>query len=160
MSAAAAAEAAPAKGGKKKLVMIIGAVVLLAAGGGGGWFYSQKKAASEPAAEAKPAPKKPSIFMPMDLFTVNLRNDEVDQFLQVGMNLQLESTDCQKAIQDALPVIRGKILLLLSSKKADELLKREGKLQLAKEVQEEIQGVVGPVGKDLAAVHFSAFVIQ
>ena len=116
MSAAAAAEAPVPKGGKKKLILIVAAVVLLGAGGGGGWYWSQSKAKAEGAAEAKPAPKKPSIFMQLELFTVNLRNDDIDQFLQVGMNLQLESADCQKAITESMPVIRSRILLLLWSR--------------------------------------------
>ncbi len=160
MSAAAAATDAPApKGGKKKLIIIIAAAVVLAGGGGAAWYFTQGKK-PEGAAEAKPAPKKPSIFLPLDLFTVNLRNDDIDQFLQIGMNLQLESADAQKAITESMPVIRSRILLLLSTQKSDHLLKREGKVELAAQVQEEIRQVVGPVGKDVTAVHFSAFVIQ
>lgn len=159
--AAAATDAPAAKGGKKKLVLIIVATVLLAAGGGGGWYWSQSKKAAEASAEAKPAPKKPSIFMPMDLYTVNLRNEDIDQFLQIGMNLQLESPEAQKAITESMPVIRSRILLLLSSQKSDNLMKREGKLELASQVLDEIRQVIGPtVGKDVVAVHFSAFVIQ
>lgn len=159
-TAAAAPDAPAPKSGKKKLILIIAAVVLLAGGGGAGWYFTQGKKA-EGAAEAKPAPKKPSIFMPMDLYTVNLRNEDIDQFLQIGMNLQLESADAQKAITDSMPVIRSRILLLLSSQKSDHLMKREGKLELASQVLEEIRQVIGPTaGKDVTAVHFSAFVIQ
>ncbi len=205
-TAAPDAGAAPAaKGGKKKLMIIIGAVVLLLAVlGGGAAFYFKSKAAAAAAAEEeggggaaahkdkKPKaaardPKHPPTFVPLDPFTVNLADRDAERYAQIGVSLELEDPKQADAIKAYMPVIRNNILMVLSHKSSAELLERDGKTKLAREIQRETARALGIEVEDeddededkpedtkkkkkkkkkvevdlpVTAVHFSNFIIQ
>ena len=167
-AAAEAADAAPKKG-KKKLIIIIAAVAVLLAGGGGAFFMMKKKAAEEAAAEGedgehaaqvekKDTKKKDKkkddkhalpTFVPLDPFTVNLADREIDRFAQIGVTLQVEDPKDGDQIKAYLPAIRNNILLLLSRKTAADLAGAEGKELLAEEI---LRVAVLPMGIELPPV--------
>jgi len=151
----------PVKKGKGKLFAIIGIVVALLLGGGGTWFFMGKKAAPEHADEHK-APAKKSTFTPMETFTVNLRGNDQERFLQTTVTLETSDKQAEDAIKAQMPAIRNRVLLLLSSKDANELLTREGKEKLAAEIATEVRkNLDGPAPtRGLEQVLFSHFVIQ
>lgn len=188
MSAAPAAEAteAPvAKGGsKKKLLIIIGAVLLLVLIGGGvaGYMVMQQRKAAAAAAEAgddvhEAKPKKkddkkhPPVFLPLEIFTVNLADREAERYAQVGITLELADSQVSDKLKAYMPAIRNDILMLLAHKKAEELQERDGKVALAQEVKraaskplvdDDAHGKKNGEDDDepVRAVHFSAFIIQ
>ena len=173
MSAAPAPAAAPAggeapKGGKKKLIIIGAAVAVLLAGGGGGAFYMMKKKAADEAAaaeaeggeesdaHAKPAKKGPPAhekkkdehagppaFVPLDPFTVNLTDRDVDRFAQIGINLQVDDPKVAEEMKGYMPAIRNAILLILSHKSSEQLLSLEGKEKLAEEIKRDAARAMG-----------------
>ncbi|WIT10291.1 flagellar basal body-associated FliL family protein [Paucibacter sediminis] len=158
-TAPAAADAAPKGGGKKKLVIIIAAVLLVVVLGGGAALLLMKKkqhasdeegADAEPAAEttshAKPKPGTPPTYVPLDPFTVNLADKEVDRFAQIGISLEVPDPKTADTIKAYLPAIRSNILMVLAHKTSAELLTREGKEQLAKDIMRES---VRPMGIEL-----------
>lgn len=154
--ATAAAEAAPAGGGKKKLIIIVAAVLLLVLLAGGGLLVMNKKkksAEDEEGADAAPAvetshvkPGTPPAYIPLDPFTVNLADKEVDRFAQIGVTLEVADPHMAETIKAYMPAIRNNVLLVLSHKTSAELLTREGKEQLAKEILRES---VRPMGIEL-----------
>ncbi|MDT8999354.1 flagellar basal body-associated FliL family protein [Paucibacter sp. APW11] len=160
MSAAAApADAAPKGGGKKKLIIIIAAVLLLVLGGGGAAVLMMKKkkaAEDEEGADAAPAeqhapaahakPGTPPTFVPLDPFTVNLADKEVDRYAQIGVTLEVADPHMADTIKAYMPAIRSNVLMVLSHKTSEELLTREGKDKLAKEILRES---VRPMGIEL-----------
>jgi len=159
MATAPAAEAAaPAKGGgKKKLIIIIGAVLALVLVGGGAALMLLKKKPVEEGedGEAVEAPVKakahaksdhPPTFVPLDPFTVNLADKDVDRFAQIGITLQVEDPKFADQLKAYMPAIRSNILMVLSHKTAVELLTREGKDKLAKDITRE---AVRPMGIEL-----------
>jgi flagellar FliL protein len=162
MSAAAAAGSAPAasppaKGGKKKLIIIIAALlVVLLAGGAGAVVYLKKKAADAAAAAeeedggehkaAKADPAHPPTFLPLDPFVVNLADKDSDRFAQIGITLEVADPAFADKLRAYMPAIRNSILLILAHKTSAELLGREGKEQLAAEIQRE---TVRPMGIEL-----------
>lgn len=162
-TAAPAADAAPPKAGsKKKLIIIIAAVlVLVLAGGGAALLLLKKKAPAEgeegegedmpaahaPAAQA-PKPGTPPVFVPLEPFTVNLADKDVDRFAQVGVTLEVVDAKFGEQVKAFMPAIRSNILMVLSHKTSAELLSREGKVQLAKEINRES---VRPMGIELEA---------
>jgi flagellar protein FliL len=192
MSTAPAAEAAeapaPKVGSKKKLLIIIGAVLLLVLIGGGvaGYMvWQQRKAAAAAAAEAgedvqeakpkkKDDKKSPPVFLPLDIFTVNLADREAERYAQVGITLELADSHVSDKLKAYMPAIRNDILMLLAHKKAEELQEREGKLVLAREVKRAASKPLATDDEDdkhgkkdgedddepVRAVHFSAFIIQ
>jgi len=166
---AAPAEGEAPKGGKKKLIIIGAAVAVLLAGGGGGYFYMAKKKAAEEAAaaeaegggeeadaHAKPAKKAPPAhdkkkdehagppaFVPLEPFTVNLTDRDVDRFAQIGINLQVEDAHTAEEMKGYMPAIRNAILLILSHKSSEQLLSLEGKEKLAEEIRREAARAMG-----------------
>ena len=177
------AEAPPKK--SKKMLIIILAVVLLVVLGGGAAFMLLKKGDhaedDEETAEetAKPAKKKdkkkekdaPPVFISLDAFTVNLVPETGDQYLQVALSLEVEDATAEPDIKAKMPKIRNNLTLLLSSKKASELLPKEGKEQLAEALKDEINSVIDPPVKNkkgvvvapegqVKAVLFTSFIIQ
>jgi len=159
-TAPAAEEAAPKGGGsKKKLIIILAAVLVLVLGGGGAAMLLLKKKPAEegedgeaveaPAkAKAKPHAKSdhPPTFVPLDPFTVNLADKDVDRFAQIGITLQVEDPKFADQIKAFMPAIRSNVLMVLSHKTATELLTREGKDKLAKDIMRE---AVRPMGIEL-----------
>jgi flagellar FliL protein len=154
------AEATPPGSKKKKklLVLVVMLVILLAGGGAAAWFFFAGGNA-DPAA-AKEAPPKPPVYLPLETFTVNLHDGE--QYLQVDLTLEATEQAELDTIKLHMPRIRSRLLTLLAHKTADELLRPEGKDQLAKEILAEINKPLDPKGKpqNVADVLFTSFVIQ
>lgn len=159
MATPAGAEAAAAGGGgKKKLIIIIAAVLLLVIIGGGAALMLMKKkqhaededGAEAPAAaetsHAKPKPGTPPTFVPLDPFTVNLADKEVDRFAQIGVTLEVGDPKTADQLKAYMPAIRSNVLMVLSHKTSAELLTREGKEKLAREILRES---VRPMGIEL-----------
>lgn len=140
---AASAEAAPKAGGKKGLIKLI-VIVLVVGGaiGGGAWWYLGHKNA-EGAAEAKQAPAKPPVFYPLETFTVNLVLIETPQFLQTGITLQVSDNAVIEELKTLTPVVRDRILMLMSSRKSTDLLTIEGKRQLGSDIVDAMNEVLG-----------------
>ena len=193
--------AAEPKKSKKKLFLILGVVAVLVLGlaGGGAFFYMKKKAAAEAEALAEAeadgtaAPKlakrdrkAKSAFVALDTFTVNLADRDADRYAQVQLSLELNDEGATQLVKNFMPVIRNNILLVLSHKKAAELLEKDGKIKLSEEIKVEVARALGmeppetdsqsaatmgtaAKGKPKAAtedfspvvgVHFSNFIIQ
>jgi flagellar basal body-associated protein FliL len=147
---------------KKKLI-VIGAAVLalvLALGTGAVFFLKQRAAhaaaaaddetaspeASTPAAAA--AAKGAPFYLPLDPFIVNLADKEADRYLQIGITFELENSMSGDTMKGYMPAIRNAILMILANKTSKDLLSREGKEQLALEIQRE---AVKPMGIEVAA---------
>lgn len=140
--------APPAKKGRKGLIIGLLAFLLIAGGAGGGaWMYLGKKADvadDEMAEEAAVAPKRvePS-FVPLDQFTVNLADEPGDRFIQVSMTLEIGNKEAAERVKTILPPVRNSILMLLSSKKATDVLSVSGKERLAAQVAELVGAHLG-----------------
>ncbi|MFG6461827.1 flagellar basal body-associated FliL family protein [Roseateles sp. DXS20W] len=158
-TAPAAEEAAPKGGGSKKLIIILAAVLVLVLGGGGAAFMLLKKKPAEdgedgehaaeehaPKAKAKPKSDHPPTFVPLDPFTVNLADKDVDRFAQIGITLEVEDPKFAEQIKAYMPAIRSNVLMVLAHKTAVELLTREGKEKLARDIMRES---VRPMGIEL-----------
>lgn len=113
----------------------------------------------------------PPVFINLEPFTVNLIPETGDQYLQVVLALELEDAHSEADLKIRMPKVRNNITLLLSGKKASELLPKEGKEKLAESLKEEINSVIEPSskGKKGEAVHaegpvksvlFTSFIIQ
>lgn len=161
-------------GGSKKglITIILAAVVVLAAGGGGAWWYFTQSAAEhaeEPAEEGAKAPKKKKkkeseapVFMSLESMVVNLMPHEAEQYLQVGIDLKVAEPKVTEEIKLHMPEVRSGLLVLLSSKRGEELASTEGKQKLAQEVQDHVNKVLGVESAEegVTGVFFTSFVIQ
>jgi len=146
---------------KKKLI-VIGAAVLalvLALGAGTIVVLKQRAAhasaaadedatspeASTPAAAA--AVKGAPFYLPLDPFIVNLADREADRYAQIGITFEVENSMTGDRIKAYMPAIRNAVLMILANKTSKDLLNREGKEQLALEIQRE---AARPMGIEIA----------
>ena len=177
----------PKKKGKLGLIIVIVllVVLILIAVGVGALLLlkgGKDKDAEEHAQQAAPAAAqlqtagtvdltKPPTFIPLDAFTVNLRRDEGDHYLQVVAVLRLADATMDPTLKAFMPEIRHRINLLLSSKLPSEVATVEGREALSLAITESINEALGfkPVrdaaGKPVPngpvqAVLFTSFIIQ
>jgi flagellar FliL protein len=137
MSDAASSKNAPApkKGGRTLLIAAIAGAVLLAGGGAGAYFVMKGEPDAEAAAARAEARRKAArVFVTLEPFVVNLADRESERYAQVGVVLEVEGKEVEKTLSAKMPAVRNEILLLISSKLADELTTRDGKQTLASEI--------------------------
>ena len=167
---------APKKKSKKLLIIIAAALVLLLAIGGGGAFLLMKKSPTgdeedpDAAEHATKVEKKKEgketapVYVPMDAFTVNLVPEEGEQFLQLIITVEVEDLHTGDKLKTYTPKLRNNIMLLLSGKKASELITKEGKETLAKEIRSLMNEVLNGGDKKaegpVIEVLFTSFIIQ
>ncbi len=162
---APAAEAEAPKKGSKKLILILAVVLVLVLGGGAAAFVLlAPKPGAEAVVEAPPEPKGPPTFVVMDQFVVNLAEPDTTRYLQIGITYEISDAKVADEIKNYTPVIRSRILLVLSNKNVSSLTSIEGKQQLMDELVDLARVTVRGDPKDptrgIRDVHFSSFVIQ
>ncbi|MEO8316599.1 MAG: flagellar basal body-associated protein FliL [Pseudomonadota bacterium] len=150
-------ETVPARKSSKKLIIIAGALVVLLGGGAGAWFFMH--GAEDPKGKTV-EPAKPPVYLPLETFTVNLQGSE--QYLQTDITLQVADSAQVEAIKAYMPRVRSRLLTLLSSKQADELVTPADKKKLAQEILAQAKLPFAPNGKpqQVDDVLFTTFVIQ
>jgi flagellar FliL protein len=131
--------------GKSKKLLLVGvAVLILALVGGGAVVYinKQRAAAAEAAEEgedvpvksARADPKLPPVYLPLDNMVVNLADPGGERVAQIGITLEVTDAHAADTVKAYLPTIRSGVLMLVSQRTAEELLKQEGKEKLAKDI--------------------------
>jgi flagellar FliL protein len=187
------AEEAPKKS-KKLLIIIVAAVVLLGLIGGGAFFMFKKKPAAEgengaaPTAEETASkdsaehawpkfdPSKPPVFVPLEPFTVNLQDENGEQYLQVVASVRVIDDKVGEEVKKFMPQIRHEILTLLAGKKASDIMAPDDREALADEIKDTINEIMGWTAPDtskkkktaagreqvgpVVAVFFTQFIIQ
>jgi len=147
------------KKSKKGLIIIVaGALLVAALAGGGAYFFAARGHSSRPAVVE---PEKP-IFMALEPFTVNLKTEERDRYLHIGITLKLADPGTQAQMTQYLPELRSRILLLLSSHTPESLVSVESKNMLAAEILRTANLSFAPSQpqQKVTDVVFTAFVIQ
>jgi flagellar FliL protein len=162
------AEKKASGGGGNKLMLIVIVLLVLVLGAVGGlaayMFTNMNKPPAGAAEQVKEAPKKkkegPPIFEKLDTFVVNLAGND-GSLLQVDMQAELSSEESKKKFTDYSPKIRSALILLLSSKTAEELSSPDGKVRLKAQVKQIVNESMGG-GEEPAVdnVLFTSFIIQ
>ncbi len=150
-------------GNKSKLTLFILIGLLLAGAGIGGTWYFMKKQYEEAGSGVTVEKKKPTTFIKIEPFTVNLQPEErKSHYLQVELSLKANETEVVTAIENSKPEIRNQILLLLSSKKPSEINTLEGKQKLSQDIIQAIQSKMESesLQNDILDVLFTSFIIQ
>ncbi|MGL6070826.1 flagellar basal body-associated FliL family protein [Craterilacuibacter sp.] len=152
-------------GSKLMLIVIVLLIILIVAVGGlGAYLYLSKDAASgngtQTSQPAKKKPEGPPIFEKMDTFVVNLAGN-TGALLQVEMQAQLIDAEAKKTLLEYMPKIRSGLILLLSSKSADELASADGKVRLKAQVKKIMNESIDLPGQEpVDSVVFTSFIIQ
>jgi flagellar FliL protein len=142
----AEAPAAAAPKSRKKLIIIVAAAVLVLGGGAAAWMMMGKHKEGEPAAAEKKVAKAegPPLFLPLESFVVNLQPPTSNQFLQVDITLRLADAHAVDEVKTLMPEVRDRILRLLATRTAPELVATGGREKLAEAVRLEVTRVVDP----------------
>ena len=138
----AAGAVAPVK--SKKMLIIVGALVLvlILTAVGAYIFISKRNAASaedsdEPSkvhTASNDKPKTPPVYLPLDPMVVNLADLGGEKVAQVGITLEVVDAKASDTVKAYLPTIRSGVLLLISQRTSEELLKPEGKKKLSLDI--------------------------
>ena len=102
------------------------------------------------------------IFVALEPFTVNLRSDERERFLHIGITLKVADAGSQSTIAQYLPEARSRVLLMLADRTPDSLITADDKKQLSVEILKTLRK---PLSADkltqrITDVLFTSFVVQ
>ncbi|MCL2895319.1 flagellar basal body-associated protein FliL [Brenneria tiliae] len=151
--------------GRKRSVWLTVVLIIIFAGataaGVSWWFLHQQKSAT--AVQEAPPPPEP-VFMPLDTFTVNLVNpdNDPDRVLYVGFTLRLPDEATRSHLNNYLPEVRSRLLLLLSRQNAIELAQEQGKQKLVEDIKQVLSTPLVPGQPNLIVtdVLFTAFILR
>lgn len=156
------------------LVILIGAVVaILLMSGDDEQAHSQAPQAQE----RKAAPKKSrsssstssdyedsrrlsdiGILYPLDTFTVNLKSDAGRRYLKVSMSLELEGEELSLELDAKSPVIRDRVIRILTSKTLEDISSKQGKQKISLQIMDTLRAMLSD--GDIKGIYFTEFVIQ
>lgn len=160
--------------GKKKLIILIvigvlvisasvgGTLFLLGFFGGGEDEEAQEENAEEQVEEVIEKPK-PAMYFPIKPpFIVNFQARGRQRFLQAEVTVMTRDMDIFNAMQTHAPLIKNRIVMLMSGEVYQELQTDEGKELLRQKVQQALQEIMQQeVGKEgVEEVLFTGFVMQ
>lgn len=179
MSEASANQHTTGKSRRKKWILSLAAVLALSGGAAAAthWYLlGIANGSSVGDARFRAAATRPS-FVALEQFTVNLADKGGERFAQVALTLEVSDEETGAAIKARMPSVRNTILLLLSSKRTEELLTVDGKRELASQIMHDtgaqlgwpapvasasgtVEVGAGNVANPVRAVHFSHFIVQ
>ena len=146
--------------------MAIAILLVLTLGLAGGFFMMWSKLSSintqanavtntdnDPNQASAPGP-----LFPLETFIVNLADEERNRYLRVTMDLELVGpTDAEK-LNERLSQIRDRILMILPSKRFDEIASMDGKTALRDEIIGKLNSLFPQ--KVVTNIFFTEFVVQ
>lgn len=95
-------------------------------------------------------------------FIINLGDADSTHFLQIEMEALVKNDSVGETVKEHMPRLRNAVLMLLSQQKIADVLTREGKEALQKQVLEDLQKILTEqTGKPcIEAIYFTSFVVQ
>jgi flagellar basal body-associated protein FliL len=87
---------------------------------------------------------KPPVFITLDEFLVNLPGSGGEHYLQTKLVLRTADASTEKRITEFLPLVRDRVLSVLSARTVSELASVEGKAAMAKDIALVINAIIEP----------------
>ncbi|SDL73260.1 flagellar FliL protein [Franzmannia pantelleriensis] len=126
--------------GSRKPWWIIGLLIILFSMGSSAAMYymmdNRDGSETDNVQAAVEDPRAPApIFVDINPFTVNLQSRHYDQrLLYIGLSLRVGNETTRELIEEHMPQVRSRLLMLLTSQQAEALTSPEGKQQLSAEI--------------------------
>jgi len=95
---------------------------------------------------------------PLDTFTVNLKSDAGRRYLKATMSLELSGEELSMELDAKSPVLRDRIIRILSSKTLEEISSKKGKKKVSEQIMNTLNSMISD-GK-VQGIYFTEFVIQ
>jgi flagellar protein FliL len=102
--------------------------------------------------------REPGFIHSIGSFIVNLKNGGGARYARVNMDLELENEQAKAEIEKRMSQMRDMILMIISSKGAEDIQTVEGKQALRKEVLDSLNGIMRE--SKIQGLFFTEFVIQ
>ena len=97
-------------------------------------------------------------IFPLQTFIVNLADAGGNRYLRVTMELELTRGTSAAEIKNRLPQMRDNILMVLPSKRYEEIRTLEGKTSLRNEIIASLNGLFDQ--QSISNIYFTEFVVQ
>ena len=98
------------------------------------------------------------ILYPLDTFTVNLKSDAGRRYLKVTMSLELEGEELSLELDAKSPVLRDKVIRILTSKTLEEISSKKGKQKVSQQIMDTLNAMISD--GTVRGIYFTEFVIQ
>lgn len=98
------------------------------------------------------------ILYPLDSFTVNLKSDNGRRYLKVTISLELEGEELSLELDAKSPVIRDRIIRILTSKTLEEISSKKGKQKVSDQIMNTLNAMISD--GQIQGIYFTEFVIQ
>ena len=152
----------------KILVLLIGVIMVLLLGLGGGLFMMWSKLSDLNAQSmANAAVKNVSAgsldhpvgpIFSLETFIVNLADKGGNRYLRVTMDLELGNSEMESEVNQRLPQVRDSILMILPTKRFEDINTVQGKTTLRDEMMETINAYL--LKGKITNIYFKEFVVQ
>ena len=157
---------AESSGGSKKLLWVMIILVLLSSAGAAAAIYlvlDQRNSGDSGEAQQQTVELTPPVFTRIEPLTVNLADDRYgSRLLYTGITLRVGNEQSKTIIEEHMPQVRSRLLILLSGKQANELTSTEGKEELAQAIisRLNVPFTENQPPLDLREVLFTEFIVQ
>ena len=98
------------------------------------------------------------ILYPLDGFTVNLKSDSGSRYLKATISLELNGEELSIELDKKSPVIRDRIIRILTSKTLEEISSKKGKKKVSDQIMDTLNAMI--VDGQVKGIYFTEFVIQ
>ncbi|WP_324172755.1 flagellar basal body-associated protein FliL [Sulfurimonas sp.] len=98
------------------------------------------------------------ILYPVDTFTVNLKSDAGRRYLKVTLSLELQGEELSLELDSKAPVLRDRIIRILTSKSLEEISSKKGKQKVSDQIMDTLNAMVSD--GTIQGIYFTEFVIQ
>ncbi|QMI05563.1 flagellar basal body-associated protein FliL [Citrobacter sp. RHB25-C09] len=148
------------KKSKRSIWIPLLVIITLAACATAGYSYWRMQKHSSQAVSEQPPPPPAPVFFALDTFTVNL--GDADRVLYIGITLRLKDEATRNRLNDYLPEVRSRLLLLFSRQDASVLATEDGKQKLIAAIKDTLMPplVVGQPKQDVTDVLYTAFILR
>lgn len=97
-------------------------------------------------------------IFPLDTFIVNLADESGKRYLRITMDLELSNDKLVEDMKRHLPQMRNGILMILPTKRFEDIRTVEGKTRLRSEIIAKLNSLLGQ--ESITNIFFTEFVVQ
>ena len=135
-------------------------LITLAACATAGYSYWRMQQQPSASVKAEPAPPPAPVFFALDTFTVNL--GDADRVLYIGITLRMKDEATRSRLNEYLPEVRSRLLLLFSRQDASALATDVGKQKLVDAIKQTLATplVNGQPKQEVTDVLYTAFILR
>jgi flagellar FliL protein len=149
-------------------MVLIAVLIMFMLGMGGGLFLMWNKLSSldaqstaeagEDSEQSADTERPLGPIVALETFIVNLADKGGNRYLRVTMDLELENNELEDELNKRLPQVRDSILMILPTKRFEDISSAEGKTRLRDQIMEKINTYL-VMGK-ITNIYFKEFVVQ